>query len=98
LPVKKGRQKKLTELVSEKRTMIFYESPYRVLKTLSQFIDYFGEDRNVSVSREMTKIHAETIRGTLKEVFSFFNNKSIKGEFVIILEGMLKIKNEDFEN
>lgn len=94
LPVKKGRQTKLNELKDQKYTMIFYESPHRLLKTLEQFTDYFGEERNVSVARELTKIYEENVRGTLKEVLSYFKEKTIKGEIVIILEGNLlkKIK------
>ena len=87
LPQKKGRQKRLKELSEEKRTMVFYESPYRLIKTLQQFSDRFGEDRQVSVSRELTKIYEETVRGSLTEVISYFNSKTIKGEIVIILEG-----------
>ena len=88
LPQKKGRQKRLKELAEEKRTMVFYESPYRLLKALQQFIDIFGEDRTVSVSRELTKIHEETKRGSLKDVLNYFQEKTkIKGEIVIILQG-----------
>ncbi|OQX98042.1 MAG: 16S rRNA (cytidine(1402)-2'-O)-methyltransferase [Bacteroidetes bacterium 4572_128] len=87
LPKKKGKQKRLKELMEEKRTLIFYESPYRVLKTLEQFMTFFGEDRKVSVSRELTKLYEETKRGNLKEVYEYFKSKKIKGEFVIILEG-----------
>lgn len=88
LPQKKGRQKRLKELSTEKRTMIFYESPFRLIKTLTQFAEIFEEDRKVSVSRELTKIYEENIRGTLKEVITHFNTKTIKGEIVIILEGL----------
>jgi 16S rRNA (cytidine1402-2'-O)-methyltransferase len=87
LPVKKGRQKHLTELIDEKRTMIFYESPFRVVKTIDDFIKYFGEERKASISRELTKIYEETIRGTLKELKEIFATKNIKGEFVMIVEG-----------
>lgn len=87
LPVKKGRQTKLTELKSEKRTMVFYESPHRLLKTLENFIEYFGENRKVSVSREISKLHEETLRGTLSEILTIFASRSIKGEIVIVLEG-----------
>ncbi len=90
LPPKKGRQKRLKELTEEKRTMIFYESPYRIAKTLLNFIEVFGDERKVSVSRELTKIYEENIRGTLKEVHDFFDKKKNKGEFVIILEGLTK--------
>ncbi len=95
LPQKKGRQKRLKELSEEKRTMVFYESPYRLIKTLQQFSDQFGEDRQVSVSRELTKIYEETVRGSLTEVISYFNSKTIKGEIVIILEGFVTKKTFD---
>jgi 16S rRNA (cytidine1402-2'-O)-methyltransferase len=87
LPVKKGRQTRLKSLVAENRTMIFYESPHRVLRTLTDFIAYFGEDRLVSVSREITKVFEETVRGTLREVLTYFENGTVKGEFVICLHG-----------
>lgn len=87
LPVKKGRQTRLKELVSEPRTMIFYESPHRLLKTLEEFIQYFGQDRSVSVSRELTKMYEETVRGTLQEVKTYFTDNIVKGEFVICLGG-----------
>ena len=87
LPVKKGRKTRLEALASETKTMIFYESPYRVLKTLKQFEEYMGSDRNVSVSREISKKFEQTIRGTIQEVITHFNNKDPKGEFVIVLEG-----------
>lgn len=94
LPVKKGRQKKLQELQEETRTMIFYESPYRLVKTLEQFVEYFGAERNVSVSRELSKIHEENMRGTLSEVVAHFKAKTVKGEIVIILEGITKKKSK----
>ena len=87
LPVKKGRQTRLKLLAEETRTMIFYESPHKLIKTLANFCEYFGEDRQVSVSRELTKLYEETIRGTAKEVFDHFNNKPPKGEIVIIVSG-----------
>ena len=87
LPVKKGRQTRLILLAEETRTIIFYESPHKIIKTLTQFAEYFGEDRQVSVSREMTKLYEETIRGTVKEVLAHFENKAPKGEFVVIVEG-----------
>lgn len=87
LPAKKGRQKRLKALADEDRSMIFYESPYKLLKTLQQFVDHFGEDRQVSVSREISKLYEETIRGTLTEVVSYFEAKKPKGEFVIVLAG-----------
>lgn len=87
LPIKKGRQTRLKSLISEDRTMIFYESPHRILKTLTDFMEYFGEDRLVSVSREITKVFEETVRGTLREVLTHFENGIVKGEFVICLHG-----------
>jgi 16S rRNA (cytidine1402-2'-O)-methyltransferase len=87
LPVKKGRKTRLMFLVEEERTMIFYESPHRILKTLKQFSEYFGEDRKVSVSREISKMFEETKRGNLIEVLQYFEDKKPKGEFVIILDG-----------
>jgi 16S rRNA (cytidine1402-2'-O)-methyltransferase len=87
LPQKKGRQKRLTELKEETKTMVFYESPYRLLKTLAQFSEVFGEDRRASVSRELTKIHEENIRGTLKELIEYYTKSTIKGEIVIIVGG-----------
>lgn len=90
LPHKKGRNKQLLKLVDEERTMIFYESPYRVIKSLEQFAEFFGEDREVSVSREITKKFEETVRGTVAEVLEHFRNKEPKGEFVIVLAGKPK--------
>jgi len=87
LPIKKGRQTRLLELAEETRTMVFYESPHKLLKTLTHFAEYFGEDRPVSVSRELTKLYEETIRGTVAEVWEHFNNKAPKGEFVIVVGG-----------
>jgi 16S rRNA (cytidine1402-2'-O)-methyltransferase len=87
LPPKKGRQKKLKELEGESRTMIFYESPYRLLKTLSDFCKTFGKERKASVSRELTKIYEETVNGTLQEISEYFEKKAVKGEFVIVVEG-----------
>ena len=87
LPIKKGRQTRLQQLAEEERTMIFYESPHKLIKTLSQFMEYFGEDRQASVSRELTKLYEETIRGTLKEILTHFEQKLPKGEFVVIVEG-----------
>ena len=87
LPVKKGRQTRLLELAEETRTMVFYESPHKLLKTLAHFAEYFGEDRPVSVSRELTKLYEETLRGTVAEVLEHFNNKAPKGEFVIVVGG-----------
>lgn len=87
LPVKKGRQTRLKLLAEETRTMIFYESPHKLIKTLSHFVEYFGEDRAVSVSRELTKMFEETIRGTAKEVLEYYTTKPPKGEIVIIVQG-----------
>ena len=87
LPQKKGRATRLTELSEESRTMIFYESPYRLVKTLKQFAEYFGEERNVSVCREISKIHEESVRGTLAEVIAHFEETEPRGEIVIVLEG-----------
>jgi len=87
LPQKKGRQSRLKILALEKRTMIFYESPFRLIKTLEQFIEHFGSERKISVSREISKIYEETVRGTIEEVIKYFEEKTIKGEIVIIVEG-----------
>lgn len=87
LPVKKGRQTRLQLLAEETRTVIFYESPHKLVKTLGQFVEYFGADRPVSVSREITKLHEETIRGTAAEVLEHYQNKSPKGEIVIVVGG-----------
>lgn len=90
LPTKKGREKKLTSLENEKKTMIFYESPFRITKTINNFIEHFGQNRKASISREISKIYEETIRGTLEELKIHFSNKKPKGEFVIIIEGKNK--------
>lgn len=87
LPHKKGRQTRLTELKEEERTMIFYESPHRLLKSLEQFAEYFGGNRQASVSRELTKMFEETVRGTLTEIIAYFTEKTIKGEIVIVVAG-----------
>jgi 16S rRNA (cytidine1402-2'-O)-methyltransferase len=87
LPLKKGRQTMMKKLATEERTMVFYESPMRLLKTLNEFIQYFGADRNCCVSRELTKKFEENKRGTLQEVHDFFNEKTVKGEIVIVVEG-----------
>jgi len=87
LPVKKGRQTRLKLLAEETRTMIFYESPHKLVKTLGHFAEYFGEERQVSVSRELTKLFEETIRGTATEVLSHYTNKAPKGEMVVVVEG-----------
>ncbi|RAV28297.1 16S rRNA (cytidine(1402)-2'-O)-methyltransferase [Sinomicrobium soli] len=88
LPVKKGRQTRFKALVSEQRTMIFYESPYKLLKTLADLVLYFGADRPVSVSRELTKIYEETIRGTAAEVLAHYTGNPPKGEIVIVVGGV----------
>lgn len=87
LPVKKGRQTRLEFLAEEIRTMIFYESPHKLLKTLKQFVEYFGGDRPVSVSRELTKMYEETVRGTATEVLEHYTEKPPKGEIVIVVGG-----------
>lgn len=87
LPHKKGRQTRLQSLTEETRTMIFYESPHRLLKCLEQFAEVFGRDRQASVSRELTKIFEETVRGTLDEIIAYFSEKNIKGEIVIVVAG-----------
>jgi 16S rRNA (cytidine1402-2'-O)-methyltransferase len=87
LPVKKGRQTRLKTLAEETRTIIFYESPHKLLKTLAQFVEYFGADRRISVSRELSKLHEETIRGTTSEVLKHYEDKPVKGEIVIVVGG-----------
>jgi 16S rRNA (cytidine1402-2'-O)-methyltransferase len=86
LPRKKGRKKKLIELSQNTRTTIIYESPYRVVKTLTDFLEYFGEERQISLSREISKIYEETYRGSISEAIKYFSNKKIKGEFVICID------------
>ncbi len=88
LPQKKGRQTLLKKLATEERTMIFYESPMRLVKTLEEFAGFFGENRKCSVARELTKVYEENIRGTLKEVADHFREKGVKGEIVIVVEGV----------
>lgn len=88
LPPKKGRQTLLKKLALEERTMIFYESPLRLVKTLEEFATYFGADRQCSVSRELTKMFEENMRGTLTEVAAYFSSKTVKGEIVIVVEGL----------
>lgn len=85
LPHKKGRQTRLKELAEMPYTLVFYESPHRLLKTLEQFILFFGPQRNASISRELTKLYEETIRGTLQYLFDFYKDKTIKGEIVIVI-------------
>lgn len=87
LPLKKGRQTALKKLAAEERTMVFYESPMRLVKTLHDLIEYFGEERLCCVSRELTKKFEENKRGTLKEVHAYFNSKPVKGEIVIVVQG-----------
>jgi 16S rRNA (cytidine1402-2'-O)-methyltransferase len=87
LPVKKGRQTRLKFLAEEERTLIFYESPHKLLKTLAQFVEYFGADRAISVSRELTKLYEETVRGTAEEVLKHYTEKPPKGEIVIVVGG-----------
>ncbi|SFE39339.1 16S rRNA (cytidine(1402)-2'-O)-methyltransferase [Sunxiuqinia elliptica] len=87
LPPKKGRQKKLTQLAEEERTMVFYESPYRLVKSLEQFAEFFGAERRASVSRELSKLHEENQQGTLTELAEHFKSKKVKGEIVIVVEG-----------
>jgi 16S rRNA (cytidine1402-2'-O)-methyltransferase len=88
LPQKKGRQTRLKSLALETRTMIFYESPFRLVKSLEQFAEYFGADRKASVSRELTKMFEETIHGTLTEVIAYYKEKTVKGEIVIVVGGL----------
>lgn len=92
LPAKKGRQTRLKLLAEETRTMIFYESPHKLIKTLGDFVTYFDEDRPISVSRELTKLFEETIRGTTKEVLEHYEAKPPKGEIVIVVGGKIKKK------
>ena len=88
LPQKKGRQSRLEALREESRTMIFYESPHRVVKALAQFVEVFGPERPVSVCREISKIHEESVRGTLQEVLDYFQTNEPRGEFVIVVGGL----------
>ena len=88
LPHKKGRETKFKECALEKRTMVFYESPHRLVKTLHSFIQFLGADRQVSVSRELSKMFEENFRGTAQEVHDHFANKTVKGEIVIVVEGL----------
>lgn len=96
LPQKKGRATRIAALAEEERTMVFYESPYRVVKTLQQFAEVFGKERRASVTREISKIHEETTRGTLEKLSLHFTETEPKGEFVIVVEGMnRKIRNNE---
>ncbi len=87
LPVKKGRNQRVKELTGEKRTMIFYESPHRLVKTLTELSEALGQDRKAVIARELTKIHEETIRGTLGNLVEMINNRPVKGEIVLVVEG-----------
>ena len=100
LPQKKGRTKHLERCREEERTMIFYESPYRVVKCLEQFAEFFGEERPISVSRELTKKFEETVRGTIGEVLAHFREHEPKGEFVLVVAGKptKKKKNEPIDD
>lgn len=95
LPQKKGRQTRLEQLATEERTMIFYESPYRLVKTLQQFAEFYGEERQVSVCREISKIHEESVRGSLNDVIAHFTETPPKGEIVIILAGCEPVKTKN---
>ena len=98
LPQKKGKNKKVQDLAEEERTMIFYESPFRLVKTLELFAQYFGEERQACVSREISKIHEENFRGTLKDCIEHFSQKDVKGEIVIVVEGKnRKVRNAECE-
>ncbi len=98
LPQKKGKNKKVQDLAEEERTMIFYESPFRLVKTLELFAQYFGEERQACVSREISKIHEENFRGTLKDCIEHFSQKDVKGEIVIVVEGKnRKVRNAENE-
>jgi len=97
LPPKKGRQTRFTQLAEEERTMIFYESPHRLLKTLGQMAEFFGAERPASVSRELTKMFEETVNGSIQELITYFSAKAVKGEIVIVVGGASerKGKSED---
>ncbi|MEA3443144.1 MAG: 16S rRNA (cytidine(1402)-2'-O)-methyltransferase, partial [Bacteroidota bacterium] len=87
LPQKKGRSKKLNELANETRTMVFYESPYRLIKALTQMAEIFGTERQASVSREISKIHEESVKGSLQELIEYYNTHTLKGEIVLVVSG-----------
>jgi len=93
LPQKKGRKKRLQALAAEDRTVIFYESPYRLVKTLNEMTEFFGENRQACVSRELSKIYEENKIGTIKELASYFRQKKVKGEIVIVIKAYEKILN-----
>ena len=90
LPTKKGRNKRIKNLVDEKRSIVIYESPKRILRLINDLLGFLGEDRKASISRELSKIYQENIRGTLKELYDKFKNKNVKGEFVIVIDGKKK--------
>ena len=90
LPTKKGRNKRIKNLVDEKRSIVIYESPKRILKLINDLMGFLGEDRKASISRELSKIYQENIRGTLKELYDKLENKNVKGEFVIVIDGKKK--------
>ena len=90
LPIKKGRKSRLEELTNEKRTMIFYESPHKLIKTLNDFSNYFGSDRDISVTKEISKVYETTYRGKVLDVLNQVNKLKIKGEFVIVVKGRNK--------
>ena len=98
LPQKKGRQTRLESLREEQRTMVFYESPYRVVKTLQQFAGVFGDDRQVSCCREISKVHEESVRGTMAEVIAHFQQTEPRGEFVIVVAGCEPQKEKQQKN
>jgi 16S rRNA (cytidine1402-2'-O)-methyltransferase len=87
LPVKKGRKTRLDALKEENRTMIFYESPHKLIKTLTEFADVFGTDRQASISRELTKLHEENVRGTIKELLEYYQTHTLKGEIAVVVAG-----------
>jgi 16S rRNA (cytidine1402-2'-O)-methyltransferase len=95
LPQKKGRQKRIEGLVFEPRTMVFYESPHRLIKTLQQLKDFFNQERNVCVSRELSKLHEENYRGTFSQAIEHFSQKTIKGEIVLVVEGFNNKKEKE---
>ena len=95
LPEKKGRQTRFLQLAEETRTMIFYVSPHKLVKTLSEFTQYFGDDRPVCVSRELSKLHEENARGTAKEVMMHFEKKAVKGEIVVVVGGKKSTSKEE---
>lgn len=95
LPHKKGRQTKIRQIAENEYTTILYESPFRLVKTLEQLIEVAGNDRRVSVARELTKVYEENARGTLSEIRDYFSSKEVKGEIVIVLEGKKKTKEEE---